>query len=77
MLNTTVTNPSTGGYVTVYPSGTTAPNASNLNFLKGQTVPNLVAVKTGVDGKINLLHVSAGGTGSTDLIADPAGYYNR
>jgi hypothetical protein len=44
-LNVTVThteNPTIGdGYVTVYPCGT-RPDASNLNFVAGQTIPNSV-----------------------------------
>ena len=47
-----------GGFITVYPSGAGQPTASNLNF-SGQTIPNLVTVKVGVDGKINLTNNSA------------------
>jgi hypothetical protein len=42
--NTTVTGPTADGFVTVYPNGTTAPTTSNLNFVAGETIPNLVAV---------------------------------
>ena len=71
-LNVTVVdgeNPTTGdGYVTVYPCGT-RPDASNLNFTTGQTIPNSV-----------LAPVSAAGTvcfyvyGSAHLLADVSGY---
>src|SRR5262245_10289318 len=44
VLNVTVTQPKAGGYVTVYPDGTPRPATSNLNFLAGQTIPNLVVV---------------------------------
>ncbi|MDN3496151.1 hypothetical protein QL996_09450 [Planococcus sp. APC 4015] len=72
VVNVTVTSPTAGGFVTVYPSGTTQPTASNLNFRGGQSVPNLVTVKVGTDGKINLTNNSSG---SVNLIADVAGYY--
>lgn len=72
VVNVTVTEPSTGGFITVYPFGTSQPTASNLNFTAGQNIPNLVTVKVGTDGKINLKNNSAG---SVHLIADVAGYY--
>ena len=72
VVNVTATAPSASGFVTVYPSGTAMPTASNLNFTTGQSIPNLVTVKVGSDGKINLTNNS---TGSTHLIADVAGYY--
>lgn len=72
VLNVTVTNPGAGGYITVYPSGATMPTISNLNFTAAQTVPNLVTVKVGADGKV-IMHNGSGAP--TDLIADLAGYY--
>ena len=72
VVNVTVTGPSTVGFITVYPSGTAQPTASNLNYTADQTIPNLVTVKVGADGKINLTNNS---TGSVHLIADVAGYY--
>jgi hypothetical protein len=72
VVNLTVTSPQGNGYITAYPSGTSLPGVSNLNFVTGQTVPNLVVVKVGSDGKINLYNGSAG---TVQLIADIAGYY--
>ena len=72
VLNVTVTNPTSSGYITAYPDGASRPTASNLNLVKGQTVPNLVVVKLGTGGRVSLYN----GTGGTvDLIADVAGYY--
>ena len=70
VVNVTVTNPSTGGYLTVYPTGSNRPTASNLNFGAGQTVPNLVQVALGEGGAISFYNSG----GSTDVIADVAGY---
>jgi hypothetical protein len=72
VMNVTVVGPSIAGYVTVWPGGGVGrPNASNLNFTPGQTVPNLVTVGVGGTGSVNLV-VSAG---SADLVADVVGYY--
>ena len=73
VLNVTVTGPSRDGYVTVYPSGSVAPNASNVNFTAGSTVPNLVMVAIGPDGKVAFHNGSAG---TIALIADVAGWYS-
>jgi uncharacterized delta-60 repeat protein len=71
ILNVTVTEPTAGSFLTVWPAGETRPMASNLNYVVGQTVPNLVAVKVGVGGKVNLYNHS----GSVHVIADVAGWY--
>ncbi len=72
VMNVTVTRPTAGGFLTVFPGGTTLPSASNLNFATGQTVPNLVVVKVGGNGKVQLRN---GSTGTVHLIGDVAGYY--
>jgi hypothetical protein len=71
VLNVTVTNTTGDGYITVSPSGETRPIVSNINFVPGQTVPNLVTVKLGANGRVNIYNSA----GSTDVIADVAGYY--
>ena len=65
--NVTVTAPTQAGHVTVFPSGTAAPNVSNLNFVAQQSVPNLVTVPVGADGSVTLLNASAG---TSQLLAD-------
>ena len=72
LLNVTVTNTRAPGYVTAWPDGTARPTASNLNFVAGQTVPNLVAVRLGRNGAVALFN---GSGGTVDLVADLAGYY--
>lgn len=71
-FNLTVANPTSFGFITAYASGTTRPNSSNINFATDQTVPNSVTVPVGVDGKVTLFNRSSG---STQLIADVAGYF--
>ena len=72
VFNLTVTSPKSFGFITAYPNGSARPNASNLNFSTGQTVPNLVSVALGSDGKVALFNRSSG---SSQLIADLAGYF--
>lgn len=72
VLNLTVTAPTSAGYVTVYPDGSIRPTVSNLNFGKGETVPNLVIAPVGADGAIDMYN---GSTGSAQLIADVSGYF--
>ncbi|WP_100837246.1 hypothetical protein [Kitasatospora fiedleri] len=74
VLNVTVTNPGTEGHVTVYGDGDARPTTSNLNYLPGQTVPNLVIAPVGANGYVDLYN---GGWGSVDLIADVTGYFTQ
>lgn len=73
-LNVTIANPAGSGFLTVYPDGIATPNASNLNFSRGQTVANAVVVPVGADGKIRLYNGSP--TGGTDVVVDVVGYYS-
>ena len=73
VLNVTATEPTGSGFITAYPTGTQRPNASNLNFVAGQTTPNLVITKVGADGKVTLFNSA----GSTHLIADVVGWFPR
>ena len=61
VMNVTVTQPQTAGYVSVYPDGAAVPTVSNLNFVAGEDVPNLVVVPVGLGGKVDLLNGSNGG----------------
>ncbi len=58
VLNVTAVGAKGRGYLTVYPAGQTRPTASNLNFVPGQAVPNLVEVGVGTGGQsLDLLGV--------------------
>jgi hypothetical protein len=55
VLNLTVTEPSTTGYLTMYPGPCKAaarPVASNLNYVAGLTIANLVLAAVGSDGTV-------------------------
>src|SRR5207237_2971350 len=72
VLNVTAVGPSSGSYLTVFPTGSSLPTASNLNFDSGQTVPNLVIAKVGSGGKVNVYNAA----GTTDVVFDVAGWYS-
>jgi hypothetical protein len=69
VLNVTVVNPTAPGYVTAYPAGAAQPFASNIDFVAGEVVPNLVEVGVGALGDVSLFS-SAG----TDVVVDVEGY---
>jgi len=70
VVNVTVVNPAGNGYASVYPSGTSIPTSSNLNYLKGQTVANQVLATVGGDGKITVYSVQG-----TDVLVDVVGWF--
>jgi hypothetical protein len=74
VVNVTAVNASTGTYVTVFPgpAGAAVPNASDLNEPTFEPVTNLVIVKVGSDGSINLFNAA----GNVNLIVDVLGYYS-
>jgi len=69
MATITVVEPQAAGYVTVFPCGGTMPEASNLNFVAGQTVPNAVLTRAGSRSSV-CVYTSA----ATHLVIDIAGY---
>ncbi len=70
MLNVTVTGPTSGGYLSVYPAGEPAPLASNLNFTKGETVANAVEVGLSATGQVAVITNAS----SADVVIDVEGY---
>jgi hypothetical protein len=71
VANVTVTDTTGSSYLTAWPDLATRPTASDLNWVSGQTVPNLVVVALGANGKLDIFNAA----GSTDVILDVVGYY--
>ena len=69
VLNVTAVGSKATGYLTVYPAGRSRPTASNLNFVPGQVVPNLVEVGVGTAGDVSLFSAA-----SSDVVVDLEGY---
>lgn len=71
-LNVTVTGPTAGSYLTVWPSGEPRPFASSVNMVPGQTVPNMVLTRVGANGMVSIYN----NTGSTDVVVDVLGCFD-
>jgi hypothetical protein len=71
VLNVTVTEPTAAdSFLTLFPSGTARPLASNLNFVAGETVPNLVVVRV-QNGRVSIYN----NLGATHVVADVQGWF--
>jgi Regulator of chromosome condensation (RCC1) repeat len=70
-LNVTAVNPSSSGYLTVFPCGSPLPSTSNVNFEAGRVIANFVLTKVGKDGKV-CVRTSA----DVDLLVDVAGEFS-
>ena len=77
VMNVTAVSSSTGGLLTIYPTGTARPRASDLNFGVGTATPNLVTVTLGQasaaspNWDVNIYNP----IGSVDVVADVEGYF--
>jgi hypothetical protein len=72
VLNVTVTGPTAGSYLTVYPTGVARPRSSSVNFPAGWTGANSVTAAVGDGGRIDIYN----NAGSADVIVDISGYYS-
>jgi hypothetical protein len=70
VLNVTATEAIAPGFVTVYDCDSGLPTASNVNFIKGQTTPNLVIAKLSPRGTA-CLYTHA----TTQLVVDVSGAF--
>jgi hypothetical protein len=73
VTNITVTDTTSNGYVTAFPSGTSRPAVSNVNYGSGQTIANLALLPT--SGAYQEVDVYNQSTGYGDLILDVTGYF--
>src|SRR5712691_3772831 len=70
-LNITVTNTLGAGFISLYPTGGSAPLVSTLNYVGGVTLANAAIVPAGTGGAIT----AVAGVSGTDLIIDINGYF--
>ena len=70
-VNVTVTNTTAASYLSVYPAGGSRPVVSNLNWVQGETVPNLVIVPVGSNGQVTIYNY----TGNANVVVDLEGYF--
>jgi len=72
-VNVTVTQPTSPGYLTLYPGGAARPLASTINFSAGQTRANNAIIPLGTSGTITVFDGQAAGT--IHFILDVNGYF--
>ncbi len=70
-INVTATGSTSESFLTVYPTGTARPMASNLNFTAGRTNPNMVIAKIGASGRISIFNL----VGNVDVVVDVQGWF--
>ncbi|MBR7833576.1 hypothetical protein KDL01_09885 [Actinospica durhamensis] len=84
VLNATVVSPTGNGFLSVYPftlaTASTVPSTSNLNYLTGQTVPNLVIVPPGTESDLQSYYdigFYLGGKGTAQVVLDLFGVFEN
>ncbi len=70
VINVTVTDPTSAGFLSVFPEGAARPEVSNLNWTPGETLANLVIASLG-NGGVNIYNQS----GATEVVVDLQGYF--
>ncbi|MEX2626349.1 MAG: choice-of-anchor L domain-containing protein [Ilumatobacteraceae bacterium] len=70
VLNVTAAAPEAPGFLTIYPADVSRPEASNLNYVTGQVVPNVVISGVSPAGEITIYSFA-----TTHVIVDVAGWY--
>ena len=71
VANVTETGATAPSFFTVYPEGATKPTASDLNFVAGETVPNLCIAKLSSAGGLAVFNAA----GSANALVDVAGWF--
>lgn len=72
-INVTVTQPTAGGHLTIYPAGVPLPVASTINYSAGQTRANNAIVPLGTND--SLVVFSGQPSGTTHFLIDVVGYF--
>jgi hypothetical protein len=66
-----VAEPEAAGFITAWPAGQSRPNASSVNYVAGQTVPNFAIVGVGSASQVSLYSLA-----TTHLIVDLTGTFS-
>lgn len=70
VLNVTATDAKATGYLTVYPADVGQPPSSNVNYVAGQAIPNVVVSGVSPDGRVKIYSYA-----ETHVIVDVAGWF--
>lgn len=74
VLSVTATGGSRDGYLSLFPAGSARPGTSNLSYVAGGSVPNLVVVPLGANGSLSIFN---GSPGAVHAIVDVVGWVRR
>lgn len=74
-VNVTVVNPTSSGFVVLFPADEPVPGTSTVNFRGGQTRANNAIVKLSADGRLAVIP-GIDDTEQLDLLIDINGYFN-
>ena len=72
VLNFVAVNSTSGGYLTLWPTGEPQPSVGSINVNPGLTVPNLVIAKLNASGKVTIF---SGAPGPTDVVVSVQGWF--
>ena len=72
-VSVTAAGPSGAGFIRAYPNGSTAPDATVVNYSDGRGATNTVTVPLAASGTLDLEIANFGG--STDVVVDVQGYF--
>ncbi len=70
VLNITATDAQGSGYLTVFPANVGQPPSSNVNYVAGQSIPNVVVSGVSPDGRVKIYSYA-----ETHVIVDVAGWF--
>jgi hypothetical protein len=85
-VTVTVVSPTSGGYLTAWGAGTTPPTASTLNFVGGETVPNMAVVPVTpcsvnpncptAEANLPSIQIKNASSGPVNILIDIWGFYD-
>jgi subtilisin family serine protease len=73
VVNLTVAGPTAPGWLTLYPTGSSRPLASTLNFVPGTVAANLAVIPVGTNTSITIYNSD----GSSHALVDVVGYFTQ
>jgi hypothetical protein len=72
VMNVTVTDTTASSWLAAWPSNVSQPVISDINWVAGQTQPDLIVVPVSPTGQVSFYNYG----GSADLVIDVEGYYS-
>ena len=74
-VNVVAVQPTADGFLTLFPTGQSAPSASTLNFRAGTVRANNAVARLGAGGQVTVVYGVAAGSATMNFILDVNGYF--